>query len=121
MKRIMVVDDEKDQVFSIKKSMEAFYGDTYEIIPIYSGPACLDYIEQGTDLPDLIILDIMMQEMNGLTVYKQLKDNKKTQDIPIIFLTAGTCDHTNDIPQAFCIEKPISAEELKQQIDIVLK
>ncbi len=121
MKKVMVVDDEKDQVFSIKKSMESLYADTYEIIPIYSGPDCLDYIEQRTDLPDLIILDIMMQEMNGLNVYKQLKDNNKSQHIPIIFLTAGTCEHAKDIPQAICIEKPVSAEELKQQIDSVLK
>ena len=116
----MVVDDEKDQVYSIKQSMESFYGSHYEIIPIYSGSACLDYIEQHTDLPDLIILDIMMQDLDGITVYKKLKNNSKSKHIPILFLTAGTCEHAKEIPDASCVEKPLSAEELKQQIDIIL-
>jgi CheY-like chemotaxis protein len=115
----MVVDDEKDQVFSIKRSMESFYGDTIEIIPAYNGMECIDLLIEK-DPPDLIILDVMMSEISGPILYEQLKKSEQYQHIPIMFLTAGTCNFNITTSQAPCFEKPMTAEELKKQIDYML-
>ncbi len=56
--------------------------------PAYSGQQCLDQVK--VELPDLILLDIMMPEMDGLEVCKILKQDESTQVIPIIFITAKT-------------------------------
>ena len=53
-----------------------------------SGQMALDRAEKYT--PDLILLDIMMPEMDGIETARRLKDNPLTADIPIIFITAKT-------------------------------
>jgi len=81
-KTILVVDDEKDVVdlLSYNLSKEGF-----SVITARNGRNALDCVRQK---PDLIILDVMMPEMNGLQVIHELKKEKKTASIPIIFLTA---------------------------------
>ncbi|WP_228055810.1 adenylate/guanylate cyclase domain-containing protein [Lusitaniella coriacea] len=74
-----------------------------------------------TILPDLILLDIMMPEMDGYEVCQQLKANEKTQEIPVIFLSA--LDDTVDKVKAFevggvdYISKPFQKEEVFARIE----
>jgi len=76
-------------------------------------------------LPDLILLDISMPEMDGFTVCNRLKSDELTQDIPIIFLTART--ETDDIVKGFnlgavdYITKPFNATELLVRVNTHLK
>ena len=122
MKKIMVVDDEPDQIYAIKKSLEKT-GGTYEIIPANSGAQCLEFLEKN-QIPDLILLDIMMPEMSGWIVFDKLKDNASWEKIPIIFLTARTDKIAEDaggfLGNDF-IEKPFDVKDLKSRIDKVLK
>lgn len=122
MKKIMVVDDEPDQIYVIKKSLEKA-GVTYEIITANSGAQCLELLEKN-QIPDLILLDIMMPEMSGWTVFDKLKDNATWEKIPIIFLTART-DRIAVNAGGFLgndfIEKPFDAKDLMSRIDKVLK
>jgi len=67
MIKIMVVDDEPDQLFSIKKSLENFDSD-YEVIGANGGEQCFELLKNG-QIPDLILLDIMMPGMTGWTVH----------------------------------------------------
>ena len=67
MKRIMMVDDERDQIFSIKIALEDSCGDEYEVIPAYNGAECFELLKNN-EKPDLILLDIMMPKMNGWDV-----------------------------------------------------
>ncbi|MBE9115677.1 response regulator [Lusitaniella coriacea LEGE 07157] len=75
--------------------------------------------------PDLILLDIKMPKMDGFTVCKRLKENPKTRDIPIIFLSA--LDETLDKVQGFTlggvdyITKPFQIEEVLARVETQIK
>ena len=76
-----------------------------------SGQRALDIVSKSK--PDLILLDVMMPEMDGYEVCKRLKENKATQDIPVIFITARVDveDETRgfELGAVDYINKPISA------------
>jgi CheY-like chemotaxis protein len=122
MKKIMLVDDEEDQIFSIKSGFEELYKKEYEIIPAESGKKCFELLEKNVK-PDLILLDIMMPDMDGWEVFDKLKANQSWKNIPIIFLTARSdalATKAGTMIADDYIEKPIDIEELKTRIDNVL-
>jgi DNA-binding response OmpR family regulator len=79
----------------------------------------------GERLADLIILDVMMPEVDGFQLCRQLKDTHETKDIPVIFLTAKTTP--SDIAKGLeaggvdYIKKPYNSEELLLRVDLHLK
>ena len=83
----MLVDDEKDLIYSIKMALEDSSGD-YDIISANSEKECFELLKN--DMPDLILLDIMMPEMSGWEVYDSIRENPDWINIPILFLTART-------------------------------
>lgn len=123
MTKIMFVDDEEDQIFGIKTALEDTYGDEYEVIPARNGAECFELLKNN-ELPDIILLDIMMPEMSGWTVFDTLRDNPLWKDIPVVFLTART-DRIAEGAGRFLgedyIEKPVETEELKNRIDKILE
>ncbi len=123
MKSILYVDDKKDQIFFIKTAFEDLYGDEYKIIPAESGKKCLELLDKNI-IPDLILLDIMMPEMDGWEVFDKLKANPSWKNIPIVILTArtdGFAEQTGEFIADDYIKKPIDIKELKTRIDNVLK
>lgn len=80
--KILVVDDEK---FYIDVVVELLNGE-YKVVVAMDGEQALRRA-QTIPVPDLILLDIMMPDMNGYEVCQQLKQNPVTRDIPVIFLT----------------------------------
>lgn len=122
MIKILVVDDEKEQIYSIEKFFLNFYSDKYQIFSATSGKKCFKILEKN--IPDIIVLDIMMPEMNGWEVIEQLKKNPSYQGIPVIILTARTDRFARDAGKLMAVDfiaKPIDFEELKIRIDTVLK
>lgn len=122
MKKIMLVDDEKDQIFSIKTGFEELYPNEYEIITAESGKKCFELLEKNVK-PDLILLDIMMPEMNGWQVFDKLRAHQSWKNIPVIFLTARSDSLALNAGAMIAedyIEKPIDINELKVRIDNVL-
>ncbi|MGD0591538.1 MAG: response regulator transcription factor [Bacteroidota bacterium] len=81
-KTILVVDDEKDIVDLLSYN---FTKEGFSVITARNGRDALDRARQK---PDLIILDVMMPEMNGLQVIQELRKEKSTASIPVILLTA---------------------------------
>jgi CheY-like chemotaxis protein len=123
MKKIMLVDDEKDQIFFIKTSFQNLFGKEYTIIPAESGEKCFELL-QNKEIPDVILLDIMMPKMNGWEVFDRLRAHPQWKDIPIVFLTARTdefAEHAGVLIAEDYIKKPIEIKELKLRIDNVLK
>lgn len=83
LKTILVVDDTADNLSLIVDLLK----DKYRVRVANSGKKALSYLDTS-EVPDLILLDIMMPELSGYDVIKHLKQNNKTKDIPVIFLTA---------------------------------
>ncbi|PYF82953.1 putative two-component system response regulator [Marinomonas alcarazii] len=81
-KRILIVDDVPTNIDLLKEILSEYY----QVQIAKSGALALDIISRT--LPDLILLDIMMPDMNGFEVCKKIKSKPETADIPIIFLTA---------------------------------
>jgi len=122
MKKIMVVDNEQDFLLTIKAVFQSF-GDEYELVTADSGMQCLDLLKNN-NIPDLVLLDIMMPEMNGWEVARKLRENLEWRKIPIIFISA-IGDRTSKITSVELaeefIEKPFDMKDLKIKIDEILK
>ncbi len=92
---------------------------SYKISVATSGEKALEMVERF--LPDLILLDVMMPEMDGFEVCQKLKEDEKTRDIPVIFLTAKT--EKEDIIKGFglgavdYVTKPFNKAELLARVD----
>ncbi len=81
---ILIVDDSE---LNIDILVEAL-GNDYDVSVAMDGESALDSVSD--DLPDLILLDIMMPGIDGYTVCERLKESEETKNIPVIFLTAMT-------------------------------
>jgi diguanylate cyclase (GGDEF)-like protein len=80
--RILIVDDDKISL----RLLVGLLKQDYILEQAESGKQALEIIEK--DLPDLILLDVMMPEMDGFQVIHKLKSKERTQNIPVIFITA---------------------------------
>ena len=88
MKKILMVDDEADQIYTMKTLLED-NSNEYELIGVENGNKCLQLLKNG-ELPDLIFLDIMMPQISGWELFESIKQNPEWKHIPIVFLTART-------------------------------
>ena len=84
-KQVLIVDDSESNI----DTLIAVLGDEYDLRVAVCGEIALEVLRAG-DLPDLILLDIMMPGMDGYEVCKRLKSSTRTRGIGIIFLTALT-------------------------------
>jgi len=118
---IMVVDDEPDIIFSVKCGLEYFTNE-YVVLGVGGGQECFDLLNKGR-IPDLILLDIMMPEMNGWDVFTKLKETPEWRDISVIFLTGKNDAYSKGFGTLLAndfIEKPFEIKNLKERIDTVL-
>ena len=113
--RILVVDDEADTIELLQTLLE---GEGYAVDTAADGRVALDMVH--TARPDLVLLDVMMPELDGLQVCDHLRFNPATRDVPIIFLTAKQDSVTKSrasILDAYAyIEKPFAPAELLAEI-----
>jgi len=79
MAKILIVDDEIDLIMMLKMRLEA---NGYEIITANNGEEGLESAKN--ELPDLIMLDIMMPRMDGFAMLQEVRKNEKIKNIPII-------------------------------------
>ncbi len=83
MARILLADDEPDMTRIIGKSLEI---SGYEVIIANDGAECVSKAQ--CEQPDVILLDNIMPNMDGLTALEKLRSSKRTEDIPVIIVTA---------------------------------
>ena len=116
---IMVVDDNPDIITIVKTILE---GKGYQVLSASSGQELLNLLSERK--PDLIILDIMMPEMDGLEVLGRLKAVTETASIPVILLTAKV--QYEDVLGGYklgadyYITKPFTSTQLVNGINLLL-
>ncbi len=116
---IMVVDDNPDIINIVKTILE---GKGYHVVGALSGQELLTHLENQK--PDLIILDIMMPQMDGLEVLTRLKGATETSSIPVILLTAKV--QYEDVLGGYklgadyYITKPFTSTQLVNGINLLL-
>ena len=120
MTKILVVDDDDSINELIKINLEL---SGYDVISAFDGLQGFTLAKQ--ELPDLIVLDVMMPDVDGYTVAKRVRENASTAEIPILMLTAmGQLeDKVNgiDIGVDDYLVKPFEMDELKVRVRALLK
>jgi len=118
--KILVIDDEKDIVELVEYNLQK---DGYRVISARDGVAGLDLVKK--ELPNLIILDLMLSEMDGLEVCRYIKQDDRIKNIPIIMLTAKS--EESDIVVGLqlgaddYIIKPFSPKVLVARVKTILR
>ena len=118
--KILIVDDEADLLELLQLNFEV---DSYVVRTAQSGAEALSIVQN--DRPDLIVLDIMMDDISGLKLTGKLKNNPETSRIPIILLTAK--DSETDVVVGLSVgaddyvTKPFSTNVLHARIEALLR
>ena len=119
-KRLLLIDDDPNLILLVKDYLE-FRG--YEVITAENGRDALEVLEQ--DIPDMIICDVMMPEMDGYTFVRQVREDARTSWIPVLFLSAkgqsqDRVKGLNTGADVYMV-KPFEPEELVAQVEASLR
>jgi CheY-like chemotaxis protein/nitrogen-specific signal transduction histidine kinase len=85
--RVLVVDDNATSL----SVLDRLFRDDYEVVTANRGAAALGHCRVGS-MPDLVLIDVQMPEMDGFETVRQMRDMPLAADIPVIFVTADTSD-----------------------------
>ena len=117
MKHILLVDD----VSTNLKCEELILRNQYQVTMVKSGREALECLQ--TVLPDLVLLDIRMHEMDGYEVLQHMKEDPRTAAVPVILLTADTEQESEERGIALgaidFIRKPIEPQLLLERVEAV--
>jgi CheY-like chemotaxis protein len=117
--RILVVEDDPD----IRRLVTAVLAKEYEVRSVDDGLDALMALEQGFR-PDLIIADIMMPRLDGLTLVKAIKQRPATASIPVMFLTAKSSPRDViegiNLGARYYLTKPFKVDDLMQKVHRLL-
>jgi len=121
LKKILYTDDEPDVETVVEITVQTICDYDIKICP--SGKELVECVEEYS--PDLILINIMMPEMEGQETFQNLKNNEKTKDIPIIFITTKTqineFEIFKDLGVIGLITKPFDPIKLCSDIDRIWK
>ena len=115
MKKILLVDDQPNflKMISIKLKKNNF-----TVITAENGSIAIE--KAANEIPDIIIIDIMMPVMDGFSAVKKIKKNPDTKDIPVIFLSAKGQENdkimAKELGAVDFIAKPFSPGKLVEKI-----
>ena len=120
MASILIVDDDEDIRELLKYNLER---DNHTVRAVENGLKCLEAV--ASEKPDIILLDVMMPEMDGIEVCEQLKANEAYNSILICFLTARSEDYSQiaglEAGGDDYVSKPIKPKVLISRINALLR
>jgi signal transduction histidine kinase/CheY-like chemotaxis protein/HAMP domain-containing protein len=112
---VLIVDDDPDTLFTLDEIVQSCKCNT---VLAKNGKECLEILERK--IPDLILLDIIMPEMDGFQTIKQIRKNNKWTEIPVFAVTAQAMREDNEIilKQGFSdyIPKPVNPSVVSDKI-----
>ena len=123
-KNVLVVDDNTDITDFIKQGLEYLYPAEYNVLCVNFGKKCFEILEKAHNLPDVVLLDISMPDMNGWEVLDYLKRNSHWKNIPIIFISGESDKLAKTFGKIFgddFVEKPFEIKNLKVIIEKILE
>ena len=117
-KKILIVDDNRELVRALQLLLK-----DYDLILAENGKQA---VEMAFTLePDLVLMDIIMPEMDGLEATRMIRQNPKTRSMPILAITAGVSNGVKEeCEKAGCddfIAKPFTIEQLASRMKILLQ
>jgi len=116
---ILIVDDEQANIITL----EYILGTDYKIHVAKNGKDAIEITKET--IPDIILLDILMPEMDGYATIAELKKTEQTKDIPVIFITSKTDPESEikglNLGAVDYIIKPFSHDLLLKRVDLHLK
>lgn len=119
-KTLLLIDDDPNLILLVQDYLE-FRG--YSVITAENGREALEILQE--EAPDMIICDVMMPEMDGYTFVKNVRENPRTNWIPVLFLSAKgqSQDRVKGLNTGADIYmvKPFEPEELVAQVESTLK
>jgi DNA-binding NarL/FixJ family response regulator len=119
-KRLLLIDDDPNLILLVKDYLE-FRG--YEVLTADNGKEALNLLSQN--LPDMIICDIMMPEMDGYALIENVRQDPRTSWIPVLFLSARGQSQDRikglNLGADVYMVKPFEPEELVAQVESSLK
>jgi len=111
-KKVMVVDDDIRNIFALTAVLEHHHR---PVVKVESGRAAIEMLERTPDI-DLVLMDIMMPEMDGYETMREIRQNPKFQDLPLIAVTAKALKEDRDKCLAAgatdYLPKPVEEEKL---------
>jgi len=117
---ILVVDDQPINIKLLQRKLER---EGFAVLTAFNGQECLDIVEETR--PDLILLDVMMPEMDGIETCARLKKKVETETIPVIFITAKSSKEGKleglGVGAVDYITKPIDLEETLARVKTQLR
>jgi CheY-like chemotaxis protein len=119
-KKILIIEDKQDLTALLKFILEQF---GYKVLQAFDGKEALELLGKKENIPDIIVCDIMMPEMDGYTLITHLENSENTRNIPIIIMTGKgqTKELFQDKKNVYeFIEKPFEPEDFKKVIERVL-
>jgi DNA-binding response OmpR family regulator len=118
--RILIVDDDPYILMSLEFLMKK---SGYDVMIARNGKETLDLLNKS--VPDLVLLDIMMPDVDGYAICKHIKSTKKLRDCKVVFLSAKSKESDvqkgYDIGAELYITKPFSNKELVKKIGELLQ
>jgi DNA-binding response OmpR family regulator len=119
-KNVLIVDDEPHIVNLVKLTLDQ---QAFNVQGAYTAREALRYVD--SHIPDIIVVDIMMPGINGYELCQALRENKRTQHVPIIILSAkGQMNdklHAIDVGADDYLTKPFDPIELERRIKLNLR
>lgn len=117
--RILVADNDEDILMLVAFRLERM---GYEVLVARDGAEALERARE--ELPDLCVLDVMMPKLTGYDVTRALRADPRTQDVPVILLTARVQEA--DVRSGYdagaddYVRKPFSPQELRERVAAAL-
>jgi len=119
-KTLLALDDEP----SILKILDYYFGKTFKVVSKENGKEALEWMQQG-EIPDIIIADVNMPQLDGIEFIKQIRASGFFKDIPLIMLSGN--EASSD--KIKCLKagaddyliKPFNPEELSARIDNIFR
>lgn len=117
-KHILICDDDQEILDVVVQTLQL--NPKYKVTPLEKGQEVLQYLETADELPDLLILDLWLPDVEGDDITTMIRRKQKTQDIPVILMSAVIVNIeiiAQKVGAQAHLSKPFLLEELEEKVE----